>query len=266
MAFIAAAIPAIISAVSSTATAVGSAGAAIGSGIGSAASAIGSTLGISGATAAGIGSTTVPGLVGGAGASTVGLVDTGASAALAASTGATPWLAEAGTFSSLASGVVGGVGQIEQASAQAAASKYSAQVAGINQKQALTNEQLASESGDIQADIQSRRTRALVGEEIANAGASGLDVRSGSNIDTQISSQIMGKVDALTVRSNAAREAYGYQTQADTFAGEKSLKEAEGKNAQTAGGIGAASTLLGAGGTAASNYSKWKLSSGIGYA
>jgi hypothetical protein len=59
----------------------------------------------------------------------------------------------------------------------------------------------------------------------------------------------LGELDALTIRSNAEREAYGYTTQSSNLTAQSGLTRMAGRNAQTAGYVSAAGTLLSTAGT-----------------
>lgn len=185
--------------------------------------------------------------------------------ATAAASSFLPVLGYASTALNVAGGGIGALGAIQTAQAQAGAAKENAAIATINQNQATENATLAGEAGSAQAGIQSQKARAQVGSIIANQAAGGIDVNTGSAKDTQLSERDVGELDALQVRSNATKEAYGYQTQATSFGDTAVLDTTEAKNDQTSGGINAASTFLGGVGSAASNYAKYQLSGGFGY-
>lgn len=57
-------------------------------------------------------------------------------------------------------------------------------------------------------------TKGLIGSQRAALAASGVDITSGSAADVQADSAYLGELDALMIRNNARREAYGYQVQA----------------------------------------------------
>lgn len=210
------------------------------------------------------------------GAATAGAVTTtaelgGALGTVIATTPAIPaaastlpaWLGYTSAGLTALGGATGAYGAIQSANAQANADKYNAQVAQINQSQAQTNARIAGQAGAEQAAMTERRTRAEVGQEIANEAASGIDVNKGSALDVRASSSELGELDALTVRSNAAREAYGYQTQATSFQNQGQLDTFAAKNAEKAGGINAAGTFLGAASAGTSNYLRYLQAGGF---
>src|SRR3954462_5215977 len=89
--------------------------------------------------------------------------------------------AELGLIGSLVSGVVGFVGQMQQASAQQDAAKYQAAVARNNQIIAQQNASYASAAGAAQAQAQDRKNAAIAGSILAAQGAGGIDVESTSS-------------------------------------------------------------------------------------
>lgn len=152
-------------------------------------------------------------------------------------------------------------GQIQQGKAQAASDTYNAQVSDENKQLALQNSSYAGQEGEAQVERQELKNRAQLGSIKANQAAGGIDVNKGSAVDVQASADSLGQLDALTLRSEAARKAYGYQLQASGDAAQTALDRKDAKNAIRASYIGAATTLLSASGNAAQNSN---LSSGKG--
>ena len=71
----------------------------------------------------------------------------------------------------------------------------------------------------------------------------------------------LGALDALTIRSNSAREAYGYEVASVSDTAEAQLKTQEGEQAQTAGNIGALSSFLTGASSVGSNYARLQMAS-----
>ncbi len=145
---------------------------------------------------------------------------------------------------SLGTTVVGGIfqaiGQKNQADATAAAANYNAAVA----RNAAT---YAQQAGQVKAMAADRQTAAMIGRQRAAFASGGIDVNTGSPLDIQADTARFGRLNAMTIRNNAAREAWGYTAQSN-------LDVAAAKNAQTAGDWGMAGSLIGAGG---SFFDKW---------
>jgi hypothetical protein len=85
---------------------------------------------------------------------------------------------EVALIGTLVSGVVGFVGQMQQASAQQDAAKYQAAVARNNQIVAQQNAGYAAQAGAVEAQARDRRNAAVAGSILAGQGASGIDVAS----------------------------------------------------------------------------------------
>lgn len=174
------------------------------------------------------------------------------------------WMSIAGLGLTAASGLVGAGGAIMSGEAKSASAEYNAEVSARNKTQADRNAVIAGEAASEQTAIQSQKTRSTIGGIKANQAASGVDVNSGSAVDVRSSAAELGELDALTVRSNATKEAYGYTTQSANFGAQSELDKAEASNDETAGYLGAGTTLLSAAGTGASNFSKFQLQGGFG--
>lgn len=102
-------------------------------------------------------------------------------------------------------------GQIMGARSQSQAASYQAQVATNAQKVATQNAQYAVQAGAQREEASRMRTAGLIGAQRATAAAHGVDVNSGSAVDVQSDAATLGELDALTIRNNAAREAYNYK-------------------------------------------------------
>lgn len=86
-----------------------------------------------------------------------------------------------------------------------------------------------------QADTMQVRQRALqlVGSQRARMAAQGIDISSGSALDVQVDTGKLAEIDALTVRNNAAREAWGFKTQAADYERRAGLARIAGRNRAT---------------------------------
>ena len=91
-------------------------------------------------------------------------------------------------------------------------------------------------------------TRGAVGAARAAAGGSGVDVNVGSPAQTQATIATAGATDVATIKNNAARAAWGYQTQAiqDTYTAQFENLTAKQKATQSivTGGLSAISQPL----------------------
>lgn len=150
----------------------------------------------------------------------------------------------AGT-AALASAGVSAFGQIKEGKATQAADNYQAQVATNNAAIATQKANWAAEEGEQNTSKSQMDTAAKVGAIKANQAASGVTVGEGSSADVVQSARTAGMLDAMTIRSNAAREAYGFQVDSSNQTAQAGLDRAAGKNAVKASKIGAAATILG---------------------
>lgn len=157
----------------------------------------------------------------------------------------------------------GALGAYQAGAAQAEAAKFNAKVAQNNEAISHANAAIAGQAGAEQGWMVGQKTRGTLGAIKANQGASNVDVNSGSAADVRASTEELGQLDAMTVRSNAAREAYGYQQQAEGFKEQSVLDTYEAKNDVSAGELNAVNTFMGSAGSAASNFAKFQMAGGI---
>lgn len=169
-----------------------------------------------------------------------------------------PWSVAAAVVA-VVGAAVSAYGQYESGQAQKASANYNSEVAANNASIAEQTANRAAQAGEAQAEATSQKTRATVGAITANQAAGNIDVNSGSALDVQSSAKELGELDALTVRSNAAKTAYGYQTQSTSDTGQSQLDAFQAANAGTAGEIGAGASILGGVSSAAGNYGKFLL-------
>ena len=111
-----------------------------------------------------------------------------------------------------------------QANAQAAAMEANARNSDILAHDAI-------ERGG-QEELKLRRQLAQVaGNQRVQAASSGIDVNSGSALDARNASISEGEYDAEAIRFNAARERWGYQSQANNLRNQAAYSRAAGKAA-----------------------------------
>jgi hypothetical protein len=82
------------------------------------------------------------------------------------------------------------------------------------------------------------KTQRMVGTQIANAGAGGIDPNTGSPLEVESQTKEWGELDALRILKKASDDAWGYTTQAG-------ITSYQGGQQQTAAYATAGSTLLG---------------------
>lgn len=144
----------------------------------------------------------------------------------------------------VASVLVSAYGAYSQGQAASAAASAQAQQAENNARVAEQQAQDAGQRGAIAEQNQRRQTQQMLGQQRAGFGASGLDMASGSSLDVLGDTAMMGEWDALSVRNNYEREAWGYRVQAQNFTNSAAVASSTASNSATAGWIGAGSSLL----------------------
>lgn len=150
--------------------------------------------------------------------------------------------------------LLGAVGQVQQGQATAAAQRYNAQVQEMNATLSERRAKDAIERG--QADEQRKRQQVagLVGQQTAAMAANGVDLSFGSPLDTLVDTAALGELDALTIRTNANREAYDFRVDAVNKRAGASMSRASADNAVTGSLLNAGGTILGGAGRAYQGY------------
>jgi len=140
-----------------------------------------------------------------------------------------------------------GEAERQAAESQAELIDYNAAVADLQGQDAI--ERGAEEEARFR-----QRIRGTIGAQRAAFASSNIDVGFGSAVDVQADAAFLGELDALTIRTNAAREAWGYRVEsadlrrrADIARREGVMLEAAGRERQTQANLGAVGTLVGTG-------------------
>jgi hypothetical protein len=131
---------------------------------------------------------------------------------------------------------------------------YQVAVENENRKTGLLAAADAIHRGDIAEQTARTRTRLLISQQRAAYAASGVELGSGSPLSTTADTALFGEMDALTIRNNAQREAWGYVAQSDDFKRKSDLLKISARN-------DTGTTLLTGGSRALNQYSSG-LSSG----
>lgn len=146
------------------------------------------------------------------------------------------------TATALATGI-GAYGQYQQG-------KYQQKVAKNNSIVLNRMAEDARARGSEKEQQHRMRVAQMKSKQRAAVGASGRDI-SGSASDLLADTAMMGELDALTIRANADREAYGHEVGATN-------ELAQGKLDRMRGNYGAMGTLLSGGGQFASQWKQYK--------
>jgi hypothetical protein len=116
---------------------------------------------------------------------------------------------------------------------QKAQGKYNEAVAENNAKVADAQAQQALQKGSIDEDRQRAKVRQVIGAQRTALAANNVQTSSGTALDLIGETAQMGEDDALTIRANAARDAWGFKAQATDFRNQGVLAAATAKNAAT---------------------------------
>lgn len=136
---------------------------------------------------------------------------------------------------------VSAFGQMRSGSDQQNIYNQNAQIADYQAEDAL-------QRGQVNERMMRRQTKQVIGSQRASLASQGVDINKGSALDVQADAAYLGELDALTIRNNAAKEAWGYKVQANDYRN-------KGKIAKREGMFGAFNTILGsAGSLLLSNY------------
>ncbi len=153
-------------------------------------------------------------------------------------------------------------GQQQQAQSNQGLYAYQAAVARNNQTQANNLAVDAETRGNAEELRQRRKTALIMGTQQAALAAQGTDLE-GSPTDILGDTAATGELDALTIRSNAAREAWGYRTKGVEYGNEVALANARvGMSGLSAFGVGA--SLIGGAGAVADKWYRFNKAGAFG--
>lgn len=178
-------------------------------------------------------------------AGTAGIITAGTAAAI--SLGATA----VGTVTTM-------MGQRQQAKAQAAQMNYQAGVDRNNKIIADRQAEDAIKRGQAEEEEHRRKVGQIKGAQRVAFASRGIDLGSDVVIDTLSDTAMLGELDALTIRNNAEREAYGYRVQGMNYEASAQNNALAAKNTKSAGKTAMFSTLLSGASTVAQNYADYK--------
>lgn len=161
-----------------------------------------------------------------------------------------------------AAGVVSAFGNIFTGLTEQGAANAQKRIARQNADVAERNADLTMAAAEGQEERLGMRSRAVAGAIKAHQGASGVRIDSGSSRDVRDSQRALGLFDAMTLKSNAARDAFGFKVKAKEFRDQAAVAKAKSNNAMIGASINALSSLLGGASSASSAYSQWQQAAG----
>jgi hypothetical protein len=123
----------------------------------------------------------------------------------------------------------------ETGSAERRAAESQAELADYNAAVADLQAKDAEERGRDDESRFRRSVSMMIGSQRAGFAASNVDVGYGSTVDTQADASYLGELDALQIRNNAAREAWGYRVQGADSRARAGITRREGAFAEQSG-------------------------------
>lgn len=166
--------------------------------------------------------------------------------------GATSAIAIASLVTTVAGTGLSVLGQMNAQATAGAQQNYLAQQARQRQQIAEWQANDAKQRGEVAVQRQREITAQRIGIQTAALAAQGTDME-GSPIDILGDTKRAGEVDALTIRSNAVREAYGYQVQGAGFGADAAMRESFQPSY-----LGAGTSLLMGASSLADKWTKFK--------
>ncbi|RUX02451.1 MAG: hypothetical protein E5V51_00155 [Mesorhizobium sp.] len=163
-------------------------------------------------------------------------------------------MCDLGIALTLASTMLGAAGSMQQAQATASANNYNAKVQDMNARLADRRAKDAIERGALDEQKKRQQVAGIQGQQKAAMAANGVDVAFGSPLDTLVDTAVMGELDALTIRTNANREAYDYKVDAVNKRSGATMSRMAASSAKTGGYLDALGTVLGGAGKAYGQY------------
>ncbi len=151
--------------------------------------------------------------------------------------------AGAGSFASATTSLAGAYSQSQALEMQA---NYQKTQSEMNAKLADMQAEDAIKRGNKAAGQVKQQAKRMQGAQRAALAAQGIDIDSGSAAEIQENTEVLSAMDAMQVKNNAWKEAWGFKVQALNT-------RAEGSWAQAAGQAAARNTLL-TGGMQALSY------------
>lgn len=165
-------------------------------------------------------------------------------------------LGTASLVAGLAGGGMSAIGTYGSYQAKADNAAYQSQVARNNAVTARMNADLERQSGEIAVVNKGMQTRAVVGRTKAEQAASGVDINKGSGVEVRAGEAELGLLDALTIRSNAAKRAYSFETQGTSFDASAQLLKRESEQASDAAPWAVGGSLLSSASSVGGNWAK----------
>lgn len=121
-----------------------------------------------------------------------------------------------------------GAAAADVSESQAKLQDYNASVADLQAQDAVAR-------GAEQENRYRSQIRGAIGAQRTSFAAGNIDVSFGSAVDVQADAARLGELDALTIQTNAAREAWGFNVQAFDYRQQAAIDRKAGANQMLAG-------------------------------
>lgn len=165
---------------------------------------------------------------------------------------------------SLASTVIGGgmqyMAQKQAGAAQSNALRYQADV---DQNNKIITDQLAKDAidrGRTEEQMHRIKIGQLKSEQLNAFAKNGVETDSGSALDVLSDTAMIGELEALTIRNNAEREAYGYKVQGMNYSASAANNRTAASTAKSSANTAALTSVLSTAGTVSGKWYDYKKS------
>lgn len=135
-------------------------------------------------------------------------------------------------------------GMFQQGEAKRKQAEYQQGIAKLNEQISKQNADYARRVGEVQAQQSGMKSRFALGTQKAVQSGRGIDIESGSPALVREGQHDVALHDEAIIRSNAAWRAYGYEVEGVSASASGRLAGMAGAQAEQAGTIGAAGSIL----------------------
>ncbi len=115
------------------------------------------------------------------------------------------------------------------------ANRFEGKVEERNASNAAAAAADALQRGAAEEGAHRMKVQRLISSQKTALGASGVDISSGSALDVLSDTAALGELDALTLRNNASREAWGYKVESGSALARSSAARSRASNAAVGG-------------------------------
>jgi hypothetical protein len=170
-------------------------------------------------------------------------------------------MGQVGMGTTASGGILGFFGSLAQGVSNSNMYNYQSALSRMNAQIYKQDAEFAIESGQQENLKFGLRAGQQMGQIRAAQGASGFDMNSGSGAMVRSSQETLNRMDMATIRSNAAKTAYNYETQSAMAEGQAGLYKSAANQSLISGAIGGMSSILG---TASSVSNEWLAGQRVG--